>query len=289
VNLPELEKVILSTFQRTLPRQRYPLCFLHLQLPPQWLDWHRHPAKIEIYLQHLSHWQQQIKTILQEQLGLLTAQTMPRINQLLKAAEPTGIYQLQSPSFTDVVLAKEQSLTAIAQVRQTYVVVEHPQGVWLVEQHVAHERILFEQLQKDWQCLPLEQPLLLQKFSPGQIEQLQSFGLEIDPFGEDVWAVRSLPQLLMELDNENLTQILQELSQLDSLTTFQAAIACRRAIKNGTKLERLAMNQLIEQWQKCENPRTCPHGRPIYLTLDDSSLARFFRRNSLFSTNKNQS
>ena len=105
--------------------------------------------------------------------------------------------------------------------------------------------------------------------------------MEIDPFGEDIWAVRSLPALLQ--GQEEIIAILQELSQLSSLSTAQAAIACRSAIKNGMELDRSAINKLIEQWQQCDNPHTCPHGRPIYLALDESSLARFFRRNWLVS------
>ncbi len=288
VNLPELEQVVMASFHRTLPRHRYPLCFVHLQLPPPWIDWHRHPAKTEIYLQHLSHWQGQLKTSLQQSLGSLTTDPTPRLNQLLKAAEPAGVYQLQAPSsLTETVLnnpTSARAIKAIAQVCQTYVVVEHDRGVWLVEQHVAHERVLFEQLERHWQCIPLEQPLLLQRFSPEQVERLQNLGLEIDPFGEDVWAVRSLPQLLQErIDQGELVEILEELSHLDSLAPAQAAIACRSAIKNGTVMDRQEMNKLIEQWQQCENPQTCPHGRPIYLALEESSLARFFRRNWLIN------
>lgn len=287
VNLPELEQVILTSFHRTLPRQRYPLCFVHLQLPPQWIDWHRHPAKTEIYLQYLPHWQAQLKTLLQQSLGFLGTNPSPRLNQLLKAAEPSGVYQLQAPaSLTETVLGNPKSIKAIAQVCQTYVVVEHDRGVWLVEQHVAHERILFEQLVNHWQCTPLEHPLLLQRFSLEQVEKLQNLGLEIDPFGEDVWAVRTLPALLQKgIAKDELMAILQELSRLDSLAPAQAAIACRSAIKNGTVMDRGEMNRLIEQWQKCENPQTCPHGRPIYLALEESYLARFFRRNWLINPN----
>ncbi|AGF51069.1 DNA mismatch repair protein; MutL [Synechocystis sp. PCC 6803] len=280
VNVPELTQTILAVFHRTLPRQRYPLCFAHWQLPPQCIDWHRHPAKTEIYLQDLPHWQGQLKTLLHQSLAILGNDAPPRLNQLLKAAEPKGVYQLQgASSLTETVLGYPKAFKAIAQVCQTYVVVEHDQGIWLVEQHVAHERVLFEQLQRHWQCLPLEQPLVLQGFNPEQVERLQNLGLEIDPFGEDIWAVRSLPALLQ--GQEEIIAILRELSQVFSLSTAQAAIACRSAIKNGMELDRIAINKLIEQWQQCDNPHTCPHGRPIYLALDESSLARFFRRNWL--------
>ncbi|MEO0934421.1 MAG: DNA mismatch repair protein MutL, partial [Cyanobacteria bacterium J06641_2] len=59
----------------------------------------------------------------------------------------------------------------------------------------------------------------------------------------------------------------------------QVAVACRSAIRNGTVLTIPQMQQLLDEWQRTRNPRTCPHGRPIYLSLEESSLARFFRRN----------
>ncbi len=282
VNMPEITQTITAAFHRTLPRQRYPLCFAHWQLPPQCIDWNRHPAKTEIYLQDMPHWQGQLQSLLQKELALVESSATPRLNQLLKAAEPGGIYQLQSPtSLTETVLGHPTTMKAIAQICQTYIVVEHDRGMWLVEQHVAHERVLFEELQRHWRCISLEQPLILKGFSPEQVEKLQNLGLEIDPFGEDIWAVRSLPALLH--GHPEIVAILQELSRLSSLSTAQAAIACRSAIKNGTELDRSAIKALIEQWQKCENPHTCPHGRPIYLALEESSLARFFRRNWLVS------
>ncbi|MEB3161491.1 MAG: DNA mismatch repair endonuclease MutL [Synechocystis sp.] len=284
VHCPELEQTLLGSFHRTLPRHRYPIGFAHFQLPPQWIDWNRHPAKTELYLQYLPHWQAQLKTLLTEGLRLTSATTTPtppRINQLLKAAEPTGTYQLNAPSttLTESVLNTPPPLTAIAQVNQTYIVVEHPHGVWLVEQHVAHERVLFEQLQQQLNCVALPQPVLIDHLSPDQVEQLQQIGIEIDSFGEDLWAVRSLPQLIREQTDP--IPLLRELSQLDSLSLVQAAIACQSAIKNGTPLDLPAMKNLIDQWQQCHHPQTCPHGRPIYLALDESSLARFFRRNWL--------
>ena len=111
------------------------------------------------------------------------------------------------------------------------------------------------------------------------MERLQHLGIEIDPFGEDLWAVRTVPKLISEQPDP--IPLLRELSHLDSLSMVQAAIACQSAIKNGTALELQTLKTLIEQWQQCQHPQTCPHGRPIYLALDESSLARFFRRNWL--------
>lgn len=69
-----------------------------------------------------------------------------------------------------------------------------------------------------------------------------------------------------------------ELSLGGDLETALVAVACRTAIRNGTPLSLPEMQTLLDRWQRTQNPRTCPHGRPIYLSLEESSLARFFRR-----------
>ena len=133
-----------------------------------------------------------------------------------------------------------------------------------------------EQIGDRWQLLPLEPPVVLTHLRPAQIEQLQRLNLDIEPFGEQLWAVRSAPALLTKRDD--CAAALIELSLGGDLQTAQVATACRSAIRNGTPLSLPEMQTLIDQWKSTKNPRTCPHGRPIYLSLEESSLARFFRR-----------
>ena len=153
---------------------------------------------------------------------------------------------------------------------------EHPGGMWLVEQHIAHERVLYEQLCDSWQIIPIEPPVILYQLSPSQVLQLQRINLEIEPFGEQLWAIRSVPALLQQRDD--CAEAILELSWGGDLLTAQVAVACRSAIRNGTLLSSQEMQQLLEQWQNTRNPRTCPHGRPICLSLEEPALARFFRR-----------
>jgi DNA mismatch repair protein MutL len=167
-------------------------------------------------------------------------------------------------------------LRAVAQVHKMYILAEHPTGMWLVEQHIAHERVLYEQLCDRWQLVPLESPVILNHLTPAQVEQLQRLGLDVEPFGEQLWAVRHAPEILTK--REDCGAALLELSLGGDLQTAQVATACRSAIRNGTQLSLSEMQTLLDQWTRTRNPRTCPHGRPIYLALEESSLARFFRR-----------
>ncbi|MEJ1934092.1 DNA mismatch repair endonuclease MutL [Nostoc sp. NIES-2111] len=280
VKSPEIEQTILAAFHRTLPRDRYPVCFLHLTISPDQINWNRNPAKTEIYLNNLEYWQEQITQVINQALRISSANIKEsvhttRVSQLLKAAEEKGNYNF-NPQNADTADNTQNYLKAVAQVSNTYIVAEHPGGMWLVEQHIAHERVLYEQLSDNWQMVSVEPPIILYQLSPAQVCQLQRIGLDIEPFGEQLWAVRNLPAMLQQ--REDCAEAILELSWGGDLQTAQVAVACRSAIRNGTPMSLPEMQKLLDDWQRTRNPRTCPHGRPIYLSLDESALSRFFRR-----------
>lgn len=285
VRSPEMEQAIFSAFARTLPRERSPVCFLHLKIPPAQIDWNRQPSKAEIYLHNLEFWQEKVKEAIASALNLnlnpetMSAAAQQRVSKLLKASEEKRAYGITQASATTE--GKEERiqrlhLKAIAQIHNTYIIAEHPGGLWLIEQHIAHERVLYEQLCERWQLVPLQTPIILSNLTPAQIEQLQRIGIEIDPFGEQIWAARSAPALLAK--RSDCAAALIELSYGGDLQAAQVATACRCAIRNGTPLSLTEMQTLLEQWQRTKHPRTCPHGRPIYLSLEESDLSRYFRR-----------
>lgn len=292
VKLPELEQTMMSAFRRTLPRDRFPICFAHLQVPPEQIDWNRHPAKSEVYLHELEQWRAQVAAAIEQAFRLGSAQLpeglyTTRVSQLLKTAETTAGYHVNRTIESEPQDENESNsaafphprasvLRAIAQIHNRYILAEHPTGVWLIEQHIAHERVLYEQLCDRWQIVPLETPVTLNQLTPSQLDQLQRLGIEVEPFGEQVWMARSAPELLAQRDD--CADALLELSLGGDLQTAQVATACRSAIRNGVPLSHLEMQTLLDQWQQTRHPRTCPHGRPICLTLEETTLARFFRR-----------
>jgi DNA mismatch repair protein MutL len=281
VKVPELEQTIFGSLRRTLPRDRHPVCFVHLQAPTEQIDWNRHPAKTEIYLQNLADWQERVSRAIAQTLQL--SSSIPdslytsRASTLIKAAEAGGSYGVAGLSASQAgAESSVKSLKAIAQVRQMYILVEHSSGMWLVEQHIAHERVLYEDLSDRWQLVPVEPPIVLSQLSAAQIQQLERIGIPVEPFGEQLWAARTAPLSLAQ--RQDCADALIELSQGGDLESALVATACRTAIRNGTPLSLPEMQNLVDQWQATRNPRTCPHGRPIYLPLEESSLSRFFRR-----------
>ena len=283
---PELEQTVLTALERILPRHRFPLCIVDLHISCDRLDWNRHPAKHEVYIQNLEALQTQLKECITEALKSPEPNNSSNYNsvtnKLLQTAErktayliPTKQENFNQPNF---------SIKAIAQVLDTYILAEHQGGLWLIEQHVAHERILFEQIESQWQIVPIAQPILLKQtsqISDRGVEQLQVLGMEVEAFGDNLWAVRSLPEIL--IDHPECAAVLQEMSQQEDPSLARATAACRSAVRNGTKLEMSMMRDLLNQWQQTRNPHTCPHGRPICLAISESDLARFFRRNWLIT------
>ncbi|MBO1070971.1 MAG: DNA mismatch repair endonuclease MutL [Dolichospermum sp. DEX189] len=280
IKTPELEQTIFSAFHKILPRDRYPVCFLHLTISPEQINWNRNPAKTEIYLNELTFWQEQITEAIHKSLRISETNIKEsihttRVSNLLKVAESKGEYNFNSQKSQSS--ENQTYLKAIAQLSNTYIVAEHSGGMWLVEQHIAHERVLYEQLCDSWQLVAVETPIIIYQLSQAQVSQLQRIGLDIEPFGDNLWAVRNIPIMLKQ--REDCAEAILELSWGGDLQTAQVAVACRSAIRNGTKMSLPEMQTLLDNWQRTRNPRTCPHGRPIYLSLEESALARFFRRN----------
>ena len=279
VTLPEFEVGLLQAFRHTLPRHRYPLGLIHLRLPPDQVDWHRSPDKSMVYLQQLDTWLDQARRTIEDLLG--PAPGPGSLPQGPKASETQGDYgwlEASSVNLSDPLLAPSPAptLRALAQVHQRYILAEQSDGLCLIEQHIAHERVIYEQLQDTWQLVSLPGPLVLEGLTMTQVEHLQQLGLEVENFGPQGWLVRTAPAPLIQ--RHDLADALIELSGSGDLEKALVAVACRTAIRNGAPLSLPEMQRLLQDWQGTQYPRTCPHGRPICLTLKETSLARFFKR-----------
>ncbi|AFY72562.1 DNA mismatch repair protein MutL [Synechococcus sp. PCC 7502] len=275
IQIPELEQTIISAFSRTLPRHRYPVCIAHLWVNPSKIDWNRSPAKNEVYLHDLKDWQDQVTNLITKLLKSPEPRVSAAVNQLLRTAESNTNYQAN--------VSHTSQLKVLAQVHNTYILAERSSGLCLIEQHVAHERVLFENLETQWEIIPLASAMIVKNLSDLAVERLRAIGIDIEEFGT-VWVVRSLPKILIEsfpdIDNQSgdREEVLIELGSQD-ISQAKATAACRSAIRNGTSLDLPVMQDLVNKWEQTRNPHTCPHGRPICLALESTDLARFFRRN----------
>ncbi len=187
-------------------------------------------------------------------------------------------------------------MRVVGQIQQMYIITEGPDGLYLIDQHAAHERILYEKLtaQKANAKVPRQQLLepVVMELLPGQaaiveaeIEALTEVGFEIEPFGGVTYRVRAVPEILGRADPaQALVDILAEMADgaipLAKETHEKIAITvCKRAsVKGGQILSPEEMRELVRQLELTSAPRTCPHGRPTMIHLSAAQLAREFGR-----------
>ena len=187
-------------------------------------------------------------------------------------------------------------LRVVGQLGTMYIVAEGPDGMYLIDQHAAHERILYELMyathaQQRLAVQPLLEPLVLD-LSPeqagvvgGALDTLAEWGLAIEPFGSGSYLLRSLPAVLNDQNPQSAAaEIIDGLAQGQDVVggTLEARLVtsiCKRAaIKGGKVLSLAEMQAMVRQLEECTSPRTCPHGRPTMIHLSAGELARQFGR-----------
>ena len=187
-------------------------------------------------------------------------------------------------------------LRPIGQVGAAYLVAEGPDGLYLIDQHAAHERVLYEALMEASKKGEIESQNLLEpltiEFTPNQAEILEDnlkvmtrLGFDIEPFGQRTYRLRSLPDLLTDVVPEQALRSVVEDFEEDETPLMSetearlAARVCKRAaVKAGQVLSLAEQHQLLRDLEGCQSPRTCPHGRPTMIHLSVEALERQFGR-----------
>jgi DNA mismatch repair protein MutL len=227
-----------------------------------------------------------------------TAGSREEENRSREAAEPTPGASVQLPA-TDLPPAASvllPLLRVVGQLGATYIVCEGPDGMYLIDQHAAHERVLYEQLLAEHAVhrlalQPLLEPLVVD-LSPEQaaaaaeaLTPLNELGISIEPFGGGSYLARSIPAILSKEDpRAALVEIIDGLARGDDVVggSHEAALItliCKRAaVKGGQVLGMAEMQELVRRLEACRSPRTCPHGRPTMIHVSATELARQFGR-----------
>lgn len=190
-------------------------------------------------------------------------------------------------------------LRVIGQAQETYILCEGPDGVYLIDQHAAHERVLYEDIKRRTASKSVEsQPLLEPEtvdLGPAQAaiiesyaEALSALGFAVEPFGPKMALVRAVPKLLADRGNgggkagEWLLRLLDESSERGRTDSWQDRLlytmACHASVRAGQKLTNDECRELIRLLERAEQPHTCPHGRPTMLHLNSGHLEREFGR-----------
>ena len=214
------------------------------------------------------------------------------------AATSTGVADVANAASEDsATLHSLGTLRALGQLRDSFILAVNAEGLWIIDQHVAHERVLFEKILRERQVEQVQRQRLLMPvlidLKPEQMplfaaiaEELERNGFEAEPFGPRTLAVKAAPTGLEGRELERMlhevleqTEREQQAANLETLRgRIAASIACHAAIKINTPLEPTKMDWLLAELAKTEHPTSCPHGRPIALRYSLRDIQRAFQR-----------
>jgi len=300
-----------EAYHGLLPDKRYPVSAINVGLPYHDVDVNSHPAKREVRLHH----EGRVFSTLQKAVRAALIADSPVPQMHTPVGPPVGAMPPPvggGPSFfprgafsgprqdysapPDAAAPRQypSALKVVGQVKLTYIVAEGPEGMFLVDQHAAHERVLFDQLrQHAAQPSLLSQPLLepvTVELMPSQIDVLgrhadflESYGFQVEAFGDNSYLLRSVPVMLTTQDpGKSLLDVL-DLVAFEGLVRqrediLAASIACHGAIRAGKPLAEAEMRALLEQLEGTDNPHTCPHGRPTMIHFSSYHMEREFGR-----------
>lgn len=290
---------------------RHPIAFLHVHVDPATIDVNVHPTKAEIKFQDERSACRAVQRSAHAALARSPhdelpgaslspvfapvsqpAFTMPMPAGRVQAIEPEN--EVSAPGQSSRHQSGVPMLRVLGQVGASYIVAEGPDGMYLIDQHAAHERVMYEKIAAQMRAAGVDRqqfldPLLVE-LPPEEYavfeksrDDLAAIGFEIEPFGEAIVAVRSIPALVNGVDvPERLHLILQELanggageSWFDSVAI---SAACHTAIRAGQTLSLAEMRELVNDLERTSQPRACGHGRPTMLHMSQFDLEKQFSR-----------
>jgi DNA mismatch repair protein MutL len=247
-------------------------------------------------------------TVAGDALASLRAQSAPYYFRSEPHAVMEGAREYHAPLFTpDVSTRFEQAPVepppdtplgaARAQLHETYIVAQTADGIVIVDQHAAHERLVYERMKHAMENGGVAtQPLLIPEIvdlDPAEVErvlarvdQLAEFGLVVESFGFDAVAVREVPAMLGQLDIKGLLRDLADeiaetgsaLSLKERLEEVAGTLACHTSVRAGRRLNAEEMNALLREMEATPHSGQCNHGRPTYVELKLSDIERLFGR-----------
>jgi DNA mismatch repair protein MutL len=308
-----LSAAVTQAYHGLLMVGRYPLAVIFLGIPPAEVDVNVHPAKAEIRFRNPDIVFSVVQRVVR---ATLLGQTPPPAIDLQRGWEDEGWSDRSRAISPDWALSTadiEKAATIpgmqpalpggglpllrpIGQVGGAYLVAEGPDGLYLIDQHAAHERVLFEALmeahtQGEIKSQTLLEPVAIE-FAPTQVailednlEVMKRLGFEIEPFGKRTYRLRSLPDLLTDVVPEQALRSVVEDFEEDETPLMSetearlAARVCKRAaVKAGQVLSLAEQQHLLRDLEACQSPRTCPHGRPTMIHLSVEALEKQFGR-----------
>jgi DNA mismatch repair protein MutL len=286
---------------------RYPYGVIFIDVAPDDVDPNVHPTKSDVRLK----FGERVNAVAREAMAsALRAAATARLRHAISYAPPQtsavdGAENASaafagpqwSGSFADVAPAAAGALRVLAQVDRTYIVATDGNAVVLIDQHAAHERVVYEELAANAASSAPAEPLLVPvtfEVRPEQAPALEATraalvasGLVLEPFGERAYRITATPGHTTHAGKTrhfDVAVFLDGLDDdgppLDAQHAVWASLACHSVARAGDALGPAEMTTLLERLQRCANPMHCPHGRPTIVRLEPAALQKFFKRTS---------
>ena len=328
-----LTSALLQAYHTLLMVGRYPLGAIFIEIAPEEVDVNVHPAKAEVRFKDQDRIFGFVQRAIRR--GLLAYTPVPSVGPSFSAPGWSGVAheprqvgiewtlaheagagvesaQVERPAETSAGVQGDVTppalvhqgapagqvplLRLIGQIGATYIVAEGPDGLYLIDQHAAHERVLFEKLmaQHDQNRIPSQTLLTPSTITlshasaivlASQLPVLTHLGFQVEEFGPDNFQVRAMPAMFAGSDPvAALRAVVEDFEEdeqplQDEVEKKLAARVCKRmAVKGGQTLSPEEQRALLTDLEKCESPRTCPHGRPTMIHLSVEMLERQFGR-----------
>jgi len=298
-----MTRAVEKAYEGLLMVGRYPIAVINLSLLPQWVDVNVHPTKREVRFSQES-------TIFNTVYGTVRRTLVERMPVPEVGLSPHPVFTpeqppLEAPSdekkpgfalplIPHVAPSGLPVLRVLGQLANTYIIAEGPDGLYLIDQHAAHERVLFEKILAQWaqkgveiqsllEPLTIELSLKQEELLRAKGEMLAQFGFTIEPFGDRTYLLRAVPALLggrgiSEAVKEALDSLEGEATLTRGEERVALSLACHGAVRAGQTLDQEEMRELVRQLEKATSPRTCPHGRPTMIHLSSGRLEKEFGR-----------
>jgi DNA mismatch repair protein MutL len=331
IESPVLTAALREGYHTALMKGQFPVTFLFLDLDPAAVDVNVHPAKREVRFRDPNSVREAVVAAIQRTLESGRRDWQQQFQKPLVPIVPspqehfrppsTEQQQFPEPAVTRVIPSRadgesshdqpgawpaeaavnvastSQQFQIIGILNRLYVLMENQDGLVLVDQHAAHERILFEELRRrmEEQGVPSQRLLLAQTFELAprdaewverNAETLQKMGIGIEPFGQNAFKIDSLPTFLDVADP--VTFMRKVIDGLKSASNGSSAMrlgeemiaktVCRHAVKANDPLRYLEVEKLITDLLQCDLPYCCPHGRPTMIQISHAELEKKFGR-----------
>jgi DNA mismatch repair protein MutL len=315
-------RAVLEAYRHVIPHGRFPIVVLFLTVAPSAVDVNVHPTKTEVKFKEperifpavyaaLHSLHEPISPSKDFQENRRSGdRSLPEAQVLPLMFRPSRVYpqgrsmdgeqmdwRVSEGVSAEGKRGRAETIRIVGQILNTYILCEDSEGLLFVDQHAAHERILFERFKKAYETKSLSisrllTPILMECSSEeamvltDYLQDLRAMGFEIDPMGQRVFAIRSVPALLEREDpQEMIRKVLEEggfdepkRRKKETLHPILVVLSCHSAIRANFEMRGEEIEALIRDLQVFPLSTTCPHGRPVFFRLPFSTLEKEFKR-----------